>query len=527
MRVVVIGNGMVGQRVVESLAGAQDPANAGTVPLEITVLCEEPRVAYDRVQLSSMFSGKAAEDLSLVPAGFFDRPGLRLMLAQRAAGIDRERRCVRTSGGEELAYDVLVLATGSSPFVPPIAGADRPGCFVYRTIEDLQAIREAGAKARSGVVIGGGLLGLEAAKALKDLGLETHVVEFASRLMAVQIDESAARLLHDRIAALGVGVHTGKRTTEIADAPNAAHRLCFADGGGLEADLIVFSAGIRPRDELARAAGLQIGERGGVAIDEFCRTSDPSIYAAGECAAFAGKTFGLVAPGYQMAAVVAAQVLGMPTTPFGGADMSTKLKLLGVGVASIGDAHGATAGATSCSYTDERRGVHKKLIFDRDGRRLLGAILIGETDDYGMLLSMAQNALPLPENPEHLILPPAGATAGGAVGAAAFPDSVQICSCNGVTKGALCAAVAAGATTVGALKQRTKAATSCGGCASLVTQILKSELARRGVAVDNHLCEHFPHSRQELFHLVRVGELRTFAAVLAKHGRSITQQRGC
>ena len=515
MKIVVIGNGMVGQRVLEQLL-----SDTSANPPEISVLCEEPRAAYDRVQLTSFFSGKNAEDLSLVPPGFFDRPGVKLLLSQSAVRIDRERRRVDTSAGEVLSYDALVLATGSYPFVPPIPGAKRAGCFVYRTIEDLNAIREAAAGAKTGAVIGGGLLGLEAAKALKDLGLKTHVVEFAPRLMAVQIDVAGARVLHDQIAKLGVGIHTDKRTTQIADAENARHRICFADGGSLETDLIVFSAGIRPRDELARAAGLEVGQRGGVVIDEFCRTSDPSIYAVGECALFNGAVFGLVAPGYQMAAAAAAHVLGRPGTPFRGADMSTKLKLLGVEVASIGDAHATAHGAKSCSFTDERRGIYKKLVLSEDGTRLLGGILIGGTEDYGTWLSTMQNALPLPENPEQLIAP-AALSAKPAAGLTALPDSAQVCSCNGVSKGAICAAVAAGARTVGALKQCTKAASSCGGCAALVTQILKAELKRSGVTVNNHVCEHFPHSRQELFHLVRVGELRTFEAVLAKHGRGL------
>jgi nitrite reductase (NADH) large subunit len=328
-------------------------------------------------------------------------------------------------------------------------------------------------------------------------------------------------VLRARIGELGVGIHTGKQTTEIVDAESGAHRIRFADGGELETDVIVFSAGIRPRDELARAAGLRVGERGGVVIDGDCRTSDPNIYAIGECALFGGKLFGLVAPGYQMAAIAAARLLGTPASPFAGADMSTKLKLLGVDVASIGDAHGASSGARCCSFTDERRQIYKKLVINADGTRLLGGILVGSAEEYGTLLSMVQNALPLPADPEQLIFAAAAAGPRGQLGIAALPDTAQICSCNGVSKGDLCAAVAAGATTFGALKQHTKAASSCGGCAALVTQVLKAELARCGVAVNNHLCEHFPYSRQELFHLVRIGGLRTFAAVLRKHGRGL------
>jgi nitrite reductase (NADH) large subunit len=508
---------MVGQRLLEQL-------QASASELEITVLCEESRPAYDRVHLTSYFSGKSAQELSLAPPDFFDRAGISLQLSERAVAIDRERRLVETASGLSLEYDRVVLATGSYPFVPSIPGHDRPGCFVYRTIDDLDAIRSASANAKSGVVIGGGLLGLEAAKALKDLGLETHVVEFAPRLMAVQIDDAGGSMLLGRIRNLGVGVHTAKQTTAIVDGSERAHCLRFADGSVLETDLIVFSAGIRPRDELARAAGLLVGERGGVVIDDACRTSDPDIFAIGECALWKGKIYGLVAPGYQMAGIVASQLQGKSEAQFAGADMSTKLKLMGVDVASIGDAHAAGNGARACVFIDERRQIYKKLVINEDGTRLLGGILIGAAEEYGTWLQMVQSELPLPASPEQLMFSPADELNGHqSLGLGALPDSAQICSCNNVSKRDLCAAIAGGARTVGALKQCTKAASSCGGCAPLVTQVLKTELSRLGVAVNNHICEHFAFSRRELFDLARVGGLQTFEEMLTKHGRG----RGC
>jgi nitrite reductase (NADH) large subunit len=319
-RLVVIGNGMVGQRFLEAL----DPA-AGYA---ITVLAEEPRTAYDRVQLSTLFSGRSALDLSLAPAGFFESAHIALRLGERATAIDRRARRVHTHQNCEYAYDKLVLATGSSPFVPPIPGCDRAGCHVYRTIEDLDAIRASACGAASGVVIGGGLLGLEAAKALTDLGLATHVVEFAPRLMALQVDDGGGAMLRRRIAALGVSVHTGKDTRAIRAGVRARHALEFGDSETLEADVVVFSAGIRPRDELARAAGLEIGARGGVLIDDACRSSDPDIHAIGECALWGGRIFGLVSPGYRMAEVAAAQLSGTTGARFTGADLSTKLRPL-------------------------------------------------------------------------------------------------------------------------------------------------------------------------------------------------------
>ncbi|MFM0325033.1 nitrite reductase large subunit NirB [Caballeronia glebae] len=516
MKIVVIGHGMVGHKFLECLAESGDEA------LDVTVLCEEPRAAYDRVHLTEFFTGKSADDLSLVEEGFFERSGYALKLNARAVAIDRAARTVTASTGEVLAYDKLVLATGSYPFVPPVEGRDRDGCFVYRTIEDLEAMQACGARSKTGTVVGGGLLGLEAAKALRDMGLETHVIEFAPRLMAVQVDDGGARMLRAKIEALGVTVHTGKNTLAIVDGESALNRMNFADETHLDTDMIVFSAGIRPRDDIARAAGLDIGARGGIVIDDACRTSDEAIYAIGECALWKGQLFGLVAPGYDMARIVAKQIVGEDAA-FAGADMSTKLKLMGVDVASIGDAHGKTPGARTYQYSDERKQVYKKIVVSDCGKFLLGGVMVGDAAEYGTLLQMMLNRIELPEAPEFLILPSSDGKAKPALGVEALPDGAQICSCNNVSKAEICAAVCAGATSIGAIKSSCKAGASCGGCVPLVTQVMKSEMKRQGLAVNNHLCEHFPYSRQELYHIARVEGHRTFGALLAKHGKG----RGC
>ncbi|WP_322093098.1 nitrite reductase large subunit NirB [Paraburkholderia bannensis] len=522
MDVVVVGHGMVGHKFLESVLA--DAAQAAR-NVRVTVLCEEPRPAYDRVHLSEFFAGKSADDLSLVSEGFFEREDVRdrvrLVLDAKVVSIDRAARTVNVSNGETLAYDKLVIATGSSPFVPPIAGNDRSDCFVYRTIEDLEAMQARGASAKTGVVVGGGLLGLECAKALRDLGLQTHVVEFAPRLMAVQVDEDGGRMLRGKIEALGVTVHTQKNTTAIIDGESAANRMVFADGTHLETDMIVFSAGIRPRDELARACGLEVGPRGGIVIDDTCRTSDANIYAIGECALWQGQIFGLVAPGYDMARIVAKTLVSDAAPDFAGADMSTKLKLMGVDVASIGDAHGKTPGSRSYRFADERREVYKKIVVSECGKKLLGAVMVGDAGEYGTLLQMMLNGIELPEAPEFLILPQADGKAKPALGVEALPDGAQICSCNNVSKAQICAAVREGATSIGAMKAATCAGSSCGGCVPLVTQVMKSEMKRQGVAVNNHICEHFPYSRQELYHLVRVEQIKTFGALLAKHGHGL------
>ncbi len=520
--VVVVGHGMVGHKFLESVLA--DAAQAAR-NVRVTVLCEEPRPAYDRVHLSEFFAGKSADDLSLFSEGFFEREDVRdrvrLVLDAKVVSIDRAARTVSVSNGETLAYDKLVIATGSSPFVPPIAGNNRSDCFVYRTIEDLEAMQARGESAKTGVVVGGGLLGLECAKALRDLGLQTHVVEFAPRLMAVQVDEDGGRMLRGKIEALGVTVHTQKNTTEIIDGESAANRMVFADGTHLETDMIVFSAGIRPRDELARACGLEVGPRGGIVIDDTCRTSDAHIYAIGECALWQGQIFGLVAPGYDMARIVAKTLVSDAAPDFAGADMSTKLKLMGVDVASIGDAHGKTPGSRSYRFADERREVYKKIVVSECGKKLLGAVMVGDAGEYGTLLQMMLNGIELPEAPEFLILPQADGKAKPALGVEALPDGAQICSCNNVSKAQICAAVRDGATSIGAMKAATCAGSSCGGCVPLVTQVMKSEMKRQGVAVNNHICEHFPYSRQELYHLVRVEQIKTFGALLAKHGHGL------
>ena len=515
MKIVVVGHGMVGHKFLESLA------ESGLRNAEVTVLCEEPRPAYDRVHLSEYFAGKTAEDLSVVESGFFERTGFKLRLAARAVAIERRDRTVTTADGEVLPYDKLVLATGSTPFVPPIPGRDRDKCFVYRTIEDLEGMKAAGAKSRTGVVVGGGLLGLECAKALRDMGLQTHVVEFAPRLMAVQVDEGGGRILRHKIEALGVSVLTSRSTVKIVDGAEHRHRMVFEDGSYHETDMIVFSAGIRPRDELARQCVLAIGPRGGVVIDDHCRTSDHHVYAIGECASWNEQTFGLVAPGYDMARVAARHIAGDAQATFTGADMSTKLKLMGVDVASIGDAHGKTPHSRSFHYNDDIHQVYKKIVVSEDGKRLLGAVLVGNADEYGTLLQMALNGIALPDKPGFLILPSSDGQAKPGLGVDALPDSAQICSCNSVSKGQICAAVGQGVTTIADLKACTKAGATCGGCVPLVTQVMKAEMSKRGMAVNNHVCEHFAYSRQELYHLIRVGNIHTFDELLAKHGQGL------
>lgn len=517
MKILMIGHGMVGHKFIESVL-----EQAGD-DIELTILAEEPHLAYDRVHLTEYFSGKSVKDLSLCRSDFADAYGIDLRLNTKAVEMDQLNKTVTTNHGDVLSFDKLILATGSYAFIPPIPGNERQNCFVYRTIEDLDAIRAASLNAKTGVVIGGGLLGLEAAKALRDLNLDTHVVEFAPRLMAVQIDDLGGRVLRSKIEDLGVKVHTQKATSSIEDGDSTQHIIKFGDGSVLETDIILFSAGIRPRDELALQSGLLIGERGGIIINDYCQTSHPDIYAIGECALWDNKIYGLVAPGYDMARIAAKHLLGQESHAFAGADMSTKLKLMGVDVASIGDAHAMSLGALSYFYADEAAQIYKKIVVSADKTKLLGAVLVGCAKEYGDLLQMMLNGLAVPEQPESLIMPgfDQSTSKSGGSGVDLLPDSAIICSCNNVSKADICSAIEGGATSLGALKKCTQAATACGGCAPLVTQVLKSELQRQGVTVNNHLCEHFAYSRQELYHLVRVHEIKTFSDLIQQHGHGM------
>ena len=512
-RLVVVGNGMVGHRFCERLVelGAVDR-------YEIKVFGEETRAAYDRVHLSEFFSGRGAEELSFTSRSWYTEHGLELRLGQKVAAIDRERCEVVTESGQRVGYDVLVLASGSSPFVLPIPGVDLDGVFLYRTIDDLAAIEAWSRRSKRAAVVGGGLLGLEAAKALLDLGLEAHVVEFADRLMPRQLDRAASELMRSQIEALGVQVHLGVASEAIVGEHHAT-ALRLTDQPDLPVDMVILSAGIRPRDELGRGAELAVAERGGILANDHLETSDPQIFAIGECAVHDGIHYGLVAPGYEMADVLARRLMGGDET-FTGADLSTKLKLLGIDVASFGDSFAdleRPEETTSLVYEDRVEGVYQKLVFDSEAKQLLGGILVGDADAFMPLQSLANTGAALPEHPRELLF---GAGGGGsALSAADLPDEAQICSCNGVTKGDLiCAIAEQGLTTLGETKIATRAAMGCGGCQPAVLQILETELAKSGHEIVDHLCDHFRYSRKELYWIVKLGRVESFDALLESHG---------
>ncbi len=509
LNIVVVGNGMVGHHYVETLVKSE-------IDARITIVGGEPRPAYDRVHLSEVFDGKDPEDLAMCTREQYREWNVDAHFGDFVAEIDRKNKMVITEGGQKFEYDKLVLATGSYPFIPPIPGKDLPHCLAYRTIDDLGEIKASAKGKKIGVVVGGGLLGLECANALKNLGLEAHVVEFAPGLMGVQLDDGGSQMLRRKIEALGVKVHTSKATQKIAEGDEHRLKMEFADGSELETDMIVFSAGIRPYDQLARQADLKVGERGGIEIDYNCKTSDENIFAIGECAVLGNFVYGLVAPGYRMAEAAVTQ-LTQEKTSFTGADMSTKLKLLGVEVGSIGDSKGLAEESRAFVFSDERDDVYKRLNVSADGKKVLGATLVGDTSDYDSLLQYYLNGIELPDNPESMILP---ASEGGkpALGADALPMAATICSCHNVSKGDIVEAIDSGCMTVGDVKGCTQAATGCGGCAALLKNVVDSELNARGLEVNTDICEHFKYTRQDLYTIAQSTQIKTFDELLKKHG---------
>ncbi|MDN3581608.1 nitrite reductase large subunit NirB [Mucilaginibacter flavus] len=510
--IIVVGNGMVGYKFCEKLL-------ARSAQFQIIVFGEEPRHAYDRVHLSEYFNGKTADDLSLSTLSWYTDNGITLHLDDPIQEINRAEKTIHSLKGVTLKYDYLVLATGSSAFVPDIPGIEKEGVFVYRTIEDLELIKACAANAKSGAVMGGGLLGLEAAKALIDLGItETHVIEFAPRLMPRQIDSAGSSMLQMKLSQLGLHIHLNKSTAAIVGDKKISS-LKFNDDSQLPVDMLVISAGIRPRDELARLAGLHVGTRGGIIVNEKMQTSDEYIYAIGECALYEGMIYGLIAPGYEMADVAAAH-LTAADKGFYGYDMSTKLKLIGVDVASFGDAFITEPDCRTILFEDTHKGIYKRINITNDGKNLLGGILIGDAEAYNMLLQTVNNKIVLPPDPEDLILGSRGGETNAGAGVMSLPDDALICSCEAVTKGAICDAVnTGGVTNIDGIKKCTKAGTGCGGCVPLVKDLVAGTMKANGQYVKNVICEHFDYSRQELFDLVKIGGLKNYDLVLDHYGK--------
>ncbi|WP_276088451.1 nitrite reductase large subunit NirB [Pedobacter sp. JY14-1] len=508
--IIIIGNGMVCYKFCEKL-------RSNSSDFSITVFGEESVSAYDRVHLSDYFNGKTPEDLALAPMNWYQQQDVRLYLGDPVTSIDRVRKTVTALSGRTASYDYLIFATGSSAFVPAISGLEKHGVFVYRTLEDLNMIRDYSRKAKSAAVLGGGLLGLEAAKALLDLGIyNPAVIEFAPRLMPRQIDPAASRVLQSQLELLGLRILLNKNTSSI-DGQEAISAISFDDGTKMPADMLVISAGIRPRDELAKSCGLETGSKGGIVVNEYLQTSDPDIFAIGECA-LAGQTiYGLVAPGYEMASVVAANLSGS-SKQFNGFDMSTKLKLAGVDVASFGNYFLGEPHCRTITFEDTQKGIYKRINISNDGKHLLGGILIGDAGDYNMLMQTTNNQIVLPAAPESLIIGTRD-TNSSAQGINALPQEALICSCEGITKGAICNAVnEQNCENLDDIKKCTKAGTGCGGCVPMIKDLINYALKAKGRQISNTVCEHFDYSRQNLYDLIRIHNIKSYNEALDQLG---------
>jgi len=519
IKIIVVGNGMVGFKFCEKFI-----SKPGQEKYQITVFGEEPRRAYDRVHLSEYFAGKTADDLSLSTTEWYEENNIILNTSELITDINREEKTIHTHLEKIHHYDYLVLATGSAAFVPPIDGVEKEGVFVYRTIEDLDAIMAYAQKIKikgstEAAVLGGGLLGLEAAKAVRDLGLNPHVVEFAPRLMPRQLDKGASDMLQSKIEELNISVHLNK-STQYIDGEDAITGMMFEEKELLKVDMLVISAGIKPRDELGKACGLEIGVRGGIVVNNKMQTSDPNIFAIGEVALYNHMIYGLVAPGYEMADVAAEQILEGDKTMRESIDMSTQLKLIGVEVASFGDPFIENESVTAIVYQNKLTGIYKRINVTKDSKRLLGGILVGDSSDYNSLFQIYSNSMKLPENPEDLILGSRGGEGSTMGSALDLPDTAVICSCENVTKGSICGSIEDGSCqNLSDVIKKTKATTGCGGCKPLVTDLVKETQKSLGQEVKDTVCEHFAYSRQELYDIVKINKFTNHNEVLGTVGK--------
>ncbi|RMD42454.1 hypothetical protein DV735_g2678, partial [Chaetothyriales sp. CBS 134920] len=556
-KVVVVGLGMVGIAFIEKLL----KLDAKRREYDIVVIGEEPYLAYNRVGLTSFFQDRKIESLYLNSAEWYAQHptgSLSYHLNSQATEIDREAKLVTTADGKSVPYDILVLATGSNALVPThTTGHDAEGVFVYRNIDDLQKLIKFGGnvKGTTCCVVGGGLLGLEAAKAMMDLDefREVRLIERNNWVLSRQLDGEAGTMVVELVRKLGLDVMLGKRVREIlTNEKKQVTGVIFEDEERLYCSCIVFAIGIRARDELAKRAGLECAQRGGgVTVDNHLRTSDPNIYAIGECASWENETFGLIAPGVEQADVLAfnlTQAKRHDHRTFKRPDLSTKLKLLGVEVASFGDFFAdrdgrkdltgrrsakreeqtnGTGGVektkrTSASdvkaltYKDPFKAVYKKYLFTMDGKYLLGGMMIGDTKDYVKLVPMVKNKKALQVPPGELII---GASKEGGDDGDDLDDDTQICSCHNVSKGDVVAQVKSGnCKSIGDVKSCTKAGTGCGGCMPLVQGIFNKTMQEMGQTVLNHVCPHFKFSRADIYNIVYVKKLKTFGDVMKDIG---------
>jgi nitrite reductase (NADH) large subunit len=524
-KLAVIGNGMAGARFVEELL-----ARGGGDRFAVTVFGDEPYGNYNRILLSSVLAGSHdPEDIFINPLSWYEANGVALRAGVRVTAIDTARRAV-TAGGADEPYDELVIATGSEPFVPPMGGLagaggrPREGVFVFRTLDDCSAIASYGARCRRAAVIGGGLLGLEAARGLLERGLEVHVVHLEGHLMELQLDARAGAILQAKLERMGLRVHLRKSTREVMGhdghdgegEDGGVSGLRFADGGTLDCDMVVVAAGIRPRVALAREAGLLV-ERGIVVEDDLSCPGHPDVHAIGECAQHRGRVYGLVAPLWEQAQVLAGRLSGQePRSRYAGSKVSTKLKVMGVELAVMGARDRVQAGDEEVVYEDPSRGVYKKLLL-REGR-VGGAILLGDASGAPAVFQVFDGERDVGPDPAELLFPSGGASPSQWRSVLDLPDEAQVCNCNGVSKGRILRAAREGCRSLSAVCAATRAGTGCGGCKRDVQAILENALGEGGLFEDpavHYYVSGVPLAKPDLVREVRRLGLRSVSSVFA------------
>ncbi len=467
-RLVLVGNGMAGVRTLEELLKIAPDL------YEITVFGAEPHPNYNRIALSPVLAGEQTlEEIILNPVSWYEDNGITLHLGKKVVEVDRSRRIVRAEDGTEAAYDRLLLATGSNPFILPVPGRDLDGVIAYRDIADTNAMIEAAAKYRHAVVIGGGLLGLEAANGLMLRGMQVSVVHIAPWLMERQLDEVAGKMLQKSLEERGLKFLIGAQTQALIGGPDGrVMAVQFKDGSEVPADLVVMAAGIRPNTELAERIGLHC-HRGIVVSDTMQTVTDPRIYAVGECASHRGVAYGLVAPLFEQAKVCATHLAQFGIGRYQGSQVSTKLKVTGIDLFSAGDFMGGE-GTEEIVLHDPYGGVYKKLVLKDD--RLVGACLYGDTVDGAWYFKLLREGRPVHDIRDRLMFGESNIGDTGHEGhhkAAAMADGDEVCGCNGVTKGTICRAIKEkGLFTLEEVRKHTKASASCGSCTGLVEQLL-------------------------------------------------------
>jgi nitrite reductase (NADH) large subunit len=507
-QLVVVGNGMAGMACLEQIL-------KHSARFRVTVFSDETHFNYNRVLLSSVLAGeKGSDDIVINGFEWYEGHGIDLRVGVRIVDVDSKTRTVTGNDGSVTAYDALLLATGSSPWFPPIEGLDKDGVFAFRTLDDTRALlRRAGPETRA-VVIGGGLLGLEAARGLQVQGCRVTVVHLLDTLMERQLDSSGGAYLRAKIEELGVHVLLGRSTKAILGG-DAVTGVEFSDGSMLEADLVVVAAGIRPNVELGRRAGLAVNR--GIVVNDFMETSDPDIFAVGECTEHKGICYGLVAPLFEQGKVLAATITGNKGPTYTGTIQAAKLKIMGVDVFSAGDwAEGS--GVEPVRYEDPGLGVYKKVTL-RDGK-LAGVILVGDASDSHRYMAWLRSGADVTAERRHLLFPPPSAD--GGLDVAEMAESATVCGCVGVTKGTIIRAIHEhGVNTLSQLKESTRASTGCGSCTGLCQDLLRAVAPEFEEEVKKVICRCLPFAEDRLREILRSERLKSVQEVLEIYGNGL------